>query len=67
MSIYPTIKFNNSDLKLLVAQSLQAAKQDIECDIESVIPLALGNGEFELSINLKPKASVVSSSETKTT
>lgn len=26
----------------------------MECEIESVIPLALGNGKFELSINLKP-------------
>ena len=55
MSIYPTIKFNHKDLEDIVRQSITAAGQDgMECSIESIIPLALGDGKFELSINLKP-------------
>ena len=64
MSIYPTIKFNNEDLKDIVKQSLTAANQvNVECDIESIIPNAIGNGQFELSINLKPR--VATATETK--
>ena len=59
MTIIPTIKLNHKDLKALVNDLLKVAGQEnVIADIESIIPLALGNNEWSLTITLQPTATL---------
>ena len=68
MTIIPTIKLSHKDLKALVNDLLKVAGQEnVIADIESIIPLALGNNEWSLTITLQPTATLQPVEETNRT
>lgn len=55
MTLQPYIKLDTHEVKNIIAGCLKMAKQpEFEFTIESIIPLAEGNGEWSLSFMVSP-------------